>query len=85
MKLYLLKRIGECDYDEADGFVVRAKSPQGARKIIAEDWDALHPDSRLPWFGEEGSEPWLNPALTTCQELHADGKPGVVLRDFLHG
>ena len=79
MKLYLLKRIEGEGYDKATGFVIRAESPHAARGII------FAGDGGIPWAGEEGSHVWLDPTLTTCRVLHADGKPGVVLRDFLYG
>lgn len=84
MKLYLLKRIEHSGYDEAAGFVVRAKSPRAARKIIAGGWHG-RPGTLLPWSGAEGDQTWLDPKRSTCRVLTTDGKPGVVLRDFLHG
>jgi hypothetical protein len=75
VKLYLLRRLGsdQVAYDEAEGFVVRAKSHKMAR-----DFAACR-------SGEEGEICWTNPDFSTCEEINADGVGGVVLRDFKAG
>lgn len=76
MKLYILAPIAPNDrpwdpwYDKAFAFVVRAESESAARHIAS--WNC----------GDEGKEAWLNPSLSTCDELTADGDPGVVCKDF---
>lgn len=60
-------------YDRAFGFVVRAETEEQARKFA----DAASGD-------EKGcrEDAWLSPALSACEELTADGDPGIVIRDF---
>lgn len=82
MKLWLLEPLEDTErnyhqpgspwdpwYDKAFGFVVRAESEADARALANEE------------HGDEG-DAWLDPALSKCVELTADGEPGVVLRDF---
>lgn len=75
MKLYLLKRMPEDGwYDEANGFVVRAKSPRAARELAAEQ------------CGDEGRGTWLNASTSTCMYLtDKNGTAGVIMRDFSAG
>ena len=73
MRLWLVERNDEEDWDEACAFVVRAQSPKAARRYAA---------ARC---GDEGSALWLDPTRSTCKQLTYDGEPGVVLRDFTNG
>ena len=75
MKLYILKRNDERPaWDVANGFVVRADSPDAARLIAAAE------------AGDEGRAAWINPTLSTCDELQPDGDAGcVILRDYQAG
>lgn len=60
-------------YDKAFGFVVRAETGAAAR-LFAEDES-----------GDESSgvrHPWLDSQQTSCVELIAEGKSGVIIRDF---
>jgi hypothetical protein len=69
MKPYLLKRIGDTDWDGAAGFVVLAYSADEARSLASEQaWD-------------EGPAVWLSGDLTTCEVLEPTGGARVVLRD----
>lgn len=72
MKLWILKVATAWDpwYDKADGFVVRAETEESARKWASNN------------HGDEGAEAWLDDGLTICEELTAEGDPGVILRDF---
>jgi hypothetical protein len=86
MKLYLLRPAGyDADredgepsvwhpwYDKAFGFVVRAPDELTARETAnTEAGDETRRDKNA----------WLNPRLSTCVELGADGEIGVVMRDF---
>lgn len=65
---------GEWDpwYDTAEGFVVIADSEDEARALA----DANGGNEN------EKRRPWLDPSLTFCHELTADGVARVVLRDF---
>lgn len=60
-------------YDCTLGVIVEAENEESAR-ILAADVS-----------GDEGSGSWLNPALSTCEELAPDGTPGVIMRDFHAG
>lgn len=73
MKLFLLKRKTEPDYDEFGGFVLRADSSKIARYTAASK------------SGDEGANTWLDEGLTSCEELTSDGEPGIILRDFNAG
>lgn len=75
MKLWLLCRHeDEPTWDVADGFVVRAETEEQARAIAAKR------------AGDEGSQVWLRySAGSTCEELTADGEPGIILRDYNAG
>jgi hypothetical protein len=59
-------------YDKAFGMVVRAPDEETARAIAAEN------------AGDEAwkTNPWLDPALATCDFLIKEGEHGLVLRDF---
>lgn len=82
MKLWLLQQREDVTwphpigYDYACGFVVRAATEDEARGYAEE------------MAGDEtrkGHPVWLDPALTDCRELTADGEPGMVLRDAVNG
>ena len=77
MRLYILQRLDGADYDENDGFVIRAEDSKEARKIASEQ------------AGEENRitrrSPWLQPTLTSCKTLNIAGKPGVIICDFHSG
>lgn len=77
MKLWLLRPrddLGENPwdpwYDNAFGFVVRADTEGEAREAVVEK------------AGDEGAAAWRNSELSSCEELTADGSPGIVIRDF---
>lgn len=74
MKLWLLKRPygAQPVYDATDGVVVRAESEAGARNIASN------------YHGDEGVGVWLTDEVT-CEELTADGEPGMILQDFNAG
>jgi len=80
MKLWLLRRTSTSarhDYDEADGFVVRARSEAEAREFAASKCGS---EGRKSWLGREDGR-----HATSCVELQADGRAEVVLRDFCAG
>lgn len=71
MKLWLLTRMRMADYDQHSGFVVRATNEATAR-VLAYD---VHRD-----------KVWLDGVFgSTCGELTAEGKSGIVLEDFRAG
>lgn len=78
MNLYLLKLtpLGERNtpnYEVAVGFLVRACSCKAARGIIAAARENKRPFNERP--GSEGARPWLDPTLSTCEEI-AEGVEG---------
>lgn len=73
MKLYYLVRTGRVYWDEAEAFVVRAKSKKAAREIAAKR------------CGDEGKDTWLEEGKSTIEELTASGEEGIIIRDFLNG
>lgn len=79
MNIYKIERTDEGEYDEYDGAVVVAKSPQDAKKI--------HPDP-------SGEQPdgstwcWVTPDLIAVEYIGKAGakdRRGVVLADFRAG
>ena len=63
-------------YDKAFGFVVRAETEKEARRMANEEGGAEKVEA------SHDEDPWINPRLSTCVELTADGEPGVVILDF---
>jgi hypothetical protein len=80
MRLWLVKRRGHTDYDQHEGFLVRASSEIAARFIVAETVDPkhepYHASERAVWLGNVGSE---------CVELTHGGPEGVLLESFRAG
>lgn len=72
MHLYLMKRTADIGWDEARGFVIRAKSFERARKIAAAN------------CGGEGRKIWSSVCITKLGDALGDTEE-VVLRDYLHG
>ena len=74
MKLWILRPVDESLEpwvpwsDRAFGFVVGASDEDSARRLAASD------------CGDEGPEAWLDPLLSTCQELVPT--EGIWMRDF---
>lgn len=69
MKLFHLAALSPLP-DTVIGFVVRADTELSARRFASEE------------CGAEGGFVWLDPALSTCVELTADGDAGVVMADY---
>ena len=58
----------------ATGFIVRATSPQQARKFASE------------CCSDEGPQTWLNPQFSTCRRLTPESAGlGIIMRDFRAG
>jgi len=76
MKIYLLTRNESDDrsYDEAWGFIIAAKTPEQARKLV------------LPQAsGDEGCAPWLDKTRSSIEYIgktRGDMKEGILIRDF---
>ncbi len=72
--LWVLRNTANRGYDCAHGFVVRARSNAGARKLAAKP------------AGDEGGDTWTDPRYSTCRRLvDGVGPEGVVLEDFNAG
>ena len=76
MKLWLLERTSYKDkprYDVQRAVVIRAETEAAAREDATKT------------AGDEGEAVWLDPSKSTCEELTADGPPGLVIQDFNAG
>lgn len=73
MKVYFLNRLGELEYDVAEGFIVLADSEKEARALASRQ------------HGDEGPATWTSSKLSTCEEVRLSGEPRVLLRDFYAG
>jgi len=83
MNLYLLEPTAEGEkisptYDVAIGFVIAAKTPSIARKIIT---------TTKYTTGDEGRDFWLNPELTKCKMIgkYCKNKEEIILWSFHAG
>ncbi len=74
MKLFLLKRLDDVQYDEYRNCVVRASSHKTARKIAFKNL-----------CGDEPNELWLNHKKTSCKEIKQTGLPEIILTDYHAG
>lgn len=75
MKLFHIKATDEAEvgYDCNHAFVIRAKNEGDARRLAAEA------------KGGEDQETWLDPILSTCEELSPKGEAEIILADFNAG
>lgn len=71
MKLWVLQAIKEVDWDEFDGFVVRAEDEAQAREIA---------EQTAKYEKQKGF--WLSAKTTTCKEVKVHGKAEVILSAF---
>ena len=91
MKLWILRPVdGLTDndnpwkpwYNKAFGFVVRADTEEKARAIAH---DEAGDENRGKFLGKETAttkQPWKDAKFSTCTELLAKGKAGLVMQDF---
>lgn len=70
MKLWLLGKKWAGGYDEFQGFVIRAVTPEVAMALAAK---------------KARDERWLNPDRVVCHRLEEDGPEEIILEDFLSG
>jgi len=91
MKLWLLrpkedlsngKNPWNPEYDKAFGFVVRADTEEQAREFAHEDAGDENSGKFANDETADTEQPWKDSKYSTCIELMADGKSGVVIRDF---
>lgn len=73
MKLWILGRKDDVDWDENRGFIIRAETAQEARRTASLN------------ASDEGAETWIQPQKSTCKELREGGRRGIILRDFNAG
>ncbi len=65
-------------YDKSFGHIVRAESEVAARELVAKD---IYTDPYSEAYGNEGGDVWLSSTTSICEELTANGEPGVILTD----
>jgi hypothetical protein len=84
VKLWHLKWIEEPEvpWGKAMAFAVVAESEQQSRELAVTQRRGQWAD--IPYYGDEGPEPWLNPELTECIEVDMS-KSGVIVRDIREG
>ena len=76
-RFYLLERIGGADWDEFEGFVVRAENEAHARQIA----NKFNHEHDREMGGPSNS--WLDAKKTTCVVIEPDdGKVGVIFASF---
>jgi len=71
-------------WDEAAGFVVRARTSQEARNRVAHHLDEGFDDD-VGGPGGERAATWLDPSKSSCVMLDPLGPERVILRDFNAG
>ena len=64
-------------YDKSFGFVIRAKTEDAARAFA----QLKASDQYENDLGEEWKA-WFDKYYSTCEELKAEGEPGIILEDF---
>lgn len=81
---------GSNSRDHVTGFVVRAEDEQSARLLVTTEKEKylgseilLTGDEDLRWDGKNyiprESSVWLDPSMTTCEELAVDGEAKIIL------
>lgn len=69
MKIWILRNLNS-GFGKMTGAVVRASNEDDARKTA----------SRVAYG--EGPETWMDPALSSCDEVHADGSSMAILTAY---
>ncbi len=72
MKLYLLERINETDWDEYAAKLIRAKNESGARELANKH------------TGDEGKI-WNDSSLASCKVVSSSGVEEEIISDFNAG
>ena len=75
MKLYLVTRTDEADWDEHDGFVVRAANEENALKLAHEFADKYNSPKRYTFRSDN----------TKIVEITNEGPEEVILDSFIAG
>jgi hypothetical protein len=82
MKLWLIERTDECDWDETCAIVVRAETADDARAhALADDGGTQFKFQTSPYPVYVG----FHEDNITVTELTPEGEPGLIIKDFLHG
>lgn len=76
MRLWLIERTDDTDYDETNAILVRAVD-EGAARVMA-----LAPNHRYP---NEREYEGFRPDNLKITEVTAEGEPEVIIVDFLRG
>jgi len=90
MKLWLLRPIEGLEdnnpwepwYDKSLGFVVREETEDQARQFAHANAGDENRGMFLGWQISNTKTPWLDAKYSTCEELTAEGDPGVIMQDF---
>jgi hypothetical protein len=77
MKLYILKRLDEVDYDENRAVIVRASNSYQARKLASGICGTV--------CRYEKPETWLSAKTSSCNILKSCGKQEIILIDYRAG
>jgi hypothetical protein len=77
MKLWLIKRTDETDYDETHAILVRAADEDAARAMALAE-DTTFRTSRPIYYGFRADN-------ITISEVTPEGEPGLIISDVLNG
>lgn len=84
MKLFLLREADDIPYGHSpwdnnwtviNKMIIRAENEEDARKIA--DLNGYQENDGCN--GGHSKHPWLDPSLSSCEELTDDGKPGLII------
>lgn len=82
MKLWLIKRTDDTDYDETHAILVRAETADDARAhALADDGGTRFKFQTSPYPVYVG----FHEDNITISEVTPEGEPGLIIRDFLNG
>lgn len=78
MKLWLIERTDDTDYDETHAILVRAANEDAARAEALRQYEGSQGVSRPAYPGFRADN-------ISISEVTAEGEPGVIMTDFLNG
>lgn len=78
MRIWVLERIEEADFDQFEGFVVKATSEDDARRCVAE---RIRGDPNAN-FDDPGT--WLDSSETSCLEVEDEGSESTIVLEAFH-
>lgn len=93
MKLFILKVIPPFDpgHDVTHGLLIRADTEGDARQMADKKTNGeylegtIFKDGKLQMSMKVMDKPWLDPERTSCVEVLAEGKPEILLVNYLAG